>query len=89
MEIKIFNSNTVIDTIKWEMNEDFSELINLGKVSFSKTTAIEIMKIDNISVTSKILLSAVAGAVIQHIIDCFPSMLKEFERMYFIINDNF
>lgn len=88
MKIKIFNSNIVIDTIEWEMNEDFSELINLGAISFSKTTATEIMKIDNISVTSKILLSAVAGAITQHIIDCFPSMLEEFGRMYFIINDN-
>lgn len=69
MKINIINYNGyLIDSIKWEIEEDFSELVEI-RIPLTKTTAEEIMKM-NISDYSKILLSAVAGAVIQHVIDC-------------------
>ena len=42
------------------------------------------MEIDNISDYSKILISAVASAVIQHVIDCHPDMMENFDDMYIL-----
>ena len=82
MKIKIINCRVVVDSIDWVLDEDFSELVNMGCILLNKTSAADIMKMDNISDYAKILLSAVAGAVIQHVIDCHPDMMREFDSMY-------
>lgn len=82
MKINIINDNGyLIDTINWAIDEDFSELTKI-RIAFNKTSAADIMKMDNISDYAKILLSAVAGAVIQHVIDCHTDMMREFDSMY-------
>lgn len=55
--------------IEWEASEDFTELINHKPVRLINTKAVDIEKMPGLSITSKILLSAVAGAVWQHILD--------------------
>lgn len=54
--------------IVWSASEFFDELrgstFDLGKME-----AVEIEKLDNLSTRAKILLSAVAGAIIQHLLD--------------------
>ena len=82
MKINIINDNgCLIDNIKWAIDEDFSELAKI-RIPFNKTSAADIMRMDNISAYSKILLSAAAGAVIQHVIDCHPDMMCNFDDMY-------
>jgi hypothetical protein len=56
----------------------------MGCIPLNKTSAVEIMKMGKISTKSKILLSAVAGAVIQHVIDCHPDMMYNFDDMYML-----
>ena len=54
--------------IVWALSEHFEEL--KGKTySLNEIAAEQIEKNNNLSVTAKILLSAVAGAVIQYLID--------------------
>lgn len=54
--------------IEWALSEHFEEL--KGKTfMLNEVAAEQIEKINDLSVTAKILLSAVAGAVIQHLID--------------------
>lgn len=54
--------------IEWALSEYFDEL--KGKTFLIKEMAADkIELIDNLSVTAKILLSAVAGAVIQYLMD--------------------
>ena len=55
--------------IEWEASEDFTELINHKPVRLIDTKAVDIEKMTGLSITSKILLSAVAGAIWQHILD--------------------
>jgi hypothetical protein len=84
MKINIINGNDyLIDSINWAIEKDFSELTKIG-IPFNKTSAADIMKMNNISDYSKILLSAVAGAVIQHVIDCHPDMMYNFDDMYML-----
>lgn len=86
MKINIINGNDyLIDSINWAIEEDFSELTKI-RIPFNKTSAADIMKMDNISDCSKILLSAVAGAVIQHVIDCYSDMMGDFDNMYMMFN---
>lgn len=63
-----YRVNDAEGTISWAAAEHFSELAEqtfyLGKM---KATDIE--KMQNISVVAKILLSAVAGAIIQRLLD--------------------
>ncbi len=55
-------------TIYWAAAEQFKEL--KGKTfRLGEMEATQIEKLNNLSITAKILLSAVAGAVIQHLID--------------------
>lgn len=62
---------TINDTrgeIVWSASEVFDEL--RGKIfSLGKMEASDIEKDDTLSIRAKILLSAVAGAVIQHLLD--------------------
>lgn len=54
--------------IEWALSEYFEEL--KGKTfMLNEVSAKQIEKINNLSIIAKILLSAVAGAVIQHLID--------------------
>ena len=54
--------------IAWAASESFDEL--RGKTyQLGKMEAVEIVKLENLSLTAKILLSAVAGALIQHLLD--------------------
>ena len=57
-----------IGSIYWAASESFKELSG-KKHKLNQMEATEIEKIDNLSPTAKILLSAVAGAVIQHCLD--------------------
>lgn len=54
--------------IEWAAQEDFSELKG-KRFNIYDTKAVDIMKLTDLSEVSKILLSAVAGAVIQYLID--------------------
>lgn len=54
--------------ITWAASETFDEL--RGRIfDLGKMEAIEIEKLDVLSLTAKILLSAMAGAIIQHLLD--------------------
>lgn len=61
-----------IDNIKgkivWSASEVFDELRN-KTFALGKMEAIDIEKDDTLSIRAKILLSAVAGAIIQHLLD--------------------
>ena len=54
--------------IEWALSEYFDELKGM-KFNLNEVAADQIIKMNNLSETAKILLSAVAGAVIQHLID--------------------
>jgi hypothetical protein len=54
--------------ITWAISEHFSELSG-KKYRLDELTAEQIEKMDDLSITAKILLSAIAGAVIQHLLD--------------------
>ena len=70
--------------IEWALSEHFDELKG-NKYMLNEVAADQIEKIDNLSITAKILLSAVAGAAIQHLIDNNCSIDKIFETGYLII----
>ena len=70
--------------IEWSLSEHFDELKGM-KFMLNEMTADQIVMINNISETAKILLSAVAGAVIQHLLDNNCQVNSIFENGYFII----
>ena len=70
--------------IEWALSEYFHELKGM-KFMLNKMSADQIVLINNLSETGKILLSAVAGAVIQHLIDNNCPIDSIFENGYFII----
>lgn len=72
--------------IEWALSEYFDELKGM-KFMLNKMAADQIVIIDNLSETAKILLSAVAGAVIQHLIDNDCQGESIFENGYFIIKN--
>lgn len=55
--------------ILWISTEDFDELIKFPPIRIRDTTAEKIENLDGLSIRSKILLSAVAGAAIQFLLD--------------------
>lgn len=70
--------------ITWAANECFRELS--GKTyQLGKMEASDIIKIPELSNTAKILLSAVAGAIIQHLLDQGVSAQEIFEHGTFLI----
>lgn len=73
--------------ITWGANEDFEELINYHLLPFrlGAVKAIDIESMDGLSVRSKILLSAVASAVIQFLFDHHISSNAIFETGTFWI----
>lgn len=70
--------------IEWALSEYFDELKGM-KFMLNEVAADQIIKINNLSETAKILLSAVAGAVIQHLIDNNCPVNSIFDTGYFII----
>lgn len=69
MDIKIY-SNDKRYSISWKADEDFSEIE--GKIFEPFMLTAEFLETnwsDEFSIRSKILLSAIAGAVIQYLID--------------------
>ena len=70
--------------IEWALSEYFDELKG-KKFMLNKMATDQIVIINNLSETAKILLSAVAGATIQHLIDNNCQIDTIFENGYFII----
>ena len=70
--------------IEWALSEYFDELKGM-KFMLNEVAAEQIIKISNLSETAKILLSAVAGAAIQHLIDNNCDIDSIFKNGYFII----
>ena len=81
IEIKVDNKDYKIE---WALSEYFDELKGM-KFNLNEVEAYQIVKIDNLSETAKILLSAVAGAVIQHLIDENLPIDSIFNNGYFIV----
>lgn len=54
--------------ITWAASEYFGELSGQA-YSLGQMEATQIAPLDNLSLTAKLLLSAVAGAIIQHLLD--------------------
>ena len=80
------NVDNKIYKIEWALSEYFDELKGM-KFMLNKVAADQIVMIDNLSETAKILLSAVAWAVIQHLIDNNCRVDSIFENGYFIIKE--
>lgn len=70
--------------IEWNLSEHFDELKGM-KFMLNKMAADQIVMINNISETAKILLSAVAGAAIQYLLDNNCQVNSIFENGYFIV----
>ena len=70
--------------IEWALSECFGELKGM-KFMLNKMAADQIVTLNNLSEIAKILLSAVAGAVIQHLIDNNCNIDSIFENGYFVI----
>ena len=85
IEIIVENKNYQIE---WALSEYFGELKG-KKFMLNKMAAEQIEMINNLSNTAKILLSAVAGAVIQHLIDNNCQIDNIFENGYFIVKNWF
>ena len=81
--IKINVNNNEYE-IEWAISEYFDELKGM-KFMLNEVAADQIQKINNLSEVAKILLSAVAGAVIQHLIDINCPINSIFENGYFIV----
>ena len=81
--IKINVNNNEYE-IEWAISEYFDELKGM-KFMLNEVAADQIQKINNLSEVAKILLSAVAGAVIQHLIDINCPINNIFENGYFIV----
>ena len=83
IEIIVENKNYQIE---WALSEYFGELKG-KKFMLNKMAAEQIERINDLSYTAKILLSAVAGAVIQHLIDNNCQIDNIFENGYFIVKN--
>lgn len=56
--------------IPWvDVEDDFEELIKFQPIEINNTSAEKIENLSNLSVRAKILLSAVAGAALQYLLD--------------------
>ena len=83
IEIIVENKNYKIG---WAISEHFGELKG-KKFMLNQMAADQIVTINNLSETAKILLSAVAGTVIQHLIDNNCQIDSIFKNGYFIIKN--
>ena len=84
MQIIEINVSNKIYKIEWALSEYFDELKGL-KFKLNEVAADQIAKINNLSEIAKILLSAVAGAVIQHLLDNNCNIEDIFNNGYFIV----
>ena len=64
-----FGGFDIFYDIPWAITEDFDELIDFGPIAINETTAEKIEGLEGLSLRSKILFSAVAGAAIQYLLD--------------------
>lgn len=71
-------------TIHWVASEHFKELENTT-FKLGELEAVKIESRNNLSLTAKILLSAVAGAVIQHLLDKGVETELLFASGFFVI----
>ncbi len=83
IEINVENNKFQIE---WALSEHFNELKG-KKYELNQMAADQIETIENLSITAKILLSAVAGAVIQHLLDNNCQINSIFKNGYFIIKN--
>ena len=72
--------------IEWALSEYFDELKGM-KCMLNEVAANQIVTIDYLSETAKILLSAVAGAAIQYLMDNNCPIDSIFKNGYFIIKE--
>ena len=72
--------------IEWALSEHFGELKG-KKFMINKMSAEQITIINAISETAKILLSAVAGAAIQYLIDNNCNLDSIFKDGYFVVKE--
>lgn len=70
--------------IEWALSEYFDELKGMS-FKLNEVAADQIVMINYLSETAKILLSAVAGAVIQYLIDNNCNIDSIFKNGYFVI----
>ena len=70
--------------IEWALSEYFDELKGMS-FNLNEVAADQIVMINYLSETAKILLSAVAGAVIQYLIDNNCNIDSIFKNGYFAI----
>lgn len=75
-----------IGEITWAADEDFTELNKLGTIHLIDTKAVDIDKMGGLSTTSRILLSAVAGAAWQYIFDNTDIDESKYPRLIININ---
>lgn len=78
----VVNNNSY--KIEWALSEHFGYLKG-KKFMINQMAAEQIETITDLSNTAKILLSAVAGAVIQHLIDNNCQIDSIFENGYFVV----
>lgn len=81
--IKIFVGDYQ-NKIEWSLSEYFGELAG-KKFVINNMAAEQIEEISDLSSTAKLLLSAVAGAVIQYLMDKDIDIDKIFSQGYFIV----
>ena len=72
--------------IEWALSEHFGELKG-KKFMLNKMAADQIVTINDLSEIAKILLSAVAGAVIQYLMDNNCPIDSIFETGYFFVKE--
>ena len=72
--------------IEWALSEQFEELKG-KKFMLNEVAADQIVKLNNLSEVAKILLSAVAGAAIQYLMDNSCPIDSIFENGYFIVKE--
>lgn len=73
--------------IEWAISEYFDELKG-KKFMFNQMAADQIVMIKDLSETAKILLSAVAGAAIQYLMDNNCKVDSIFNDGYFIVKND-
>lgn len=69
----------VFHEIEWAADEDFTELVKFDPITINDTSAEKIEGLEGLSIRSKILLSAVAGAAIQYLLDNDIPFVGEWE----------
>lgn len=82
-----YKVNKASGEIVWAASEYFGELVG-RTYSLGKMEATDIAKLDDLSLTAKLLLSAVTGAIIQRLLDQEVSAEEIFSVGEFTIKKN-